>query len=452
MSAGPGDGPGDGPGGPGEAPRQGQGQRGRGRDLRGNAPLTVFARDLRDLREKADKTLAEVAEAANYASPSMSKVTSDSELCSRRPLLAYLKALGEDPGPWLARWERLDRMTPAQRTTEPGPPPDAEEVSGPDHGGGPAEPPATSLPLPAPPRGPMQAAGSPAPATSGPEPEEEGPVARAAGPGDPAGPPERYFRPPAAPGGPVRAAGSPVPPVSGPAPERYFRPPAAPGGPVRAAGSPVPPVSGPAPEKDAVVVLDAPSVPARSRYRRRLIAAGMATFLLAPAAGVGLLVWLYPEESTSQSSTPPATSQTASPTYSATPSPAPRPSTTPSPTPSNTPPAIQPMPPTTPSRSPDVTLGQCSDGKDFFIKVSTDNGDSYCTTKLGEVNVAIYGVRQIDVGDRRVMIEYQYYKDIPNSKTLDPGKSWNAATEQPFVSKFLPPPPPLYKVTQITVY
>lgn len=93
----------------------------------------------------------------------MSKVTSTTVLCSRSALLAYVKALGADPGPWRSEWERLRRMTPEQRTAVPDLPPDdkAPPTVTPDR---PTKPPATPVPPPAAPTRRMRSWLRPVPA------------------------------------------------------------------------------------------------------------------------------------------------------------------------------------------------------------------------------------------------------------------------------------------------
>ncbi|MFE6869629.1 substrate-binding domain-containing protein [Kitasatospora sp. NPDC057692] len=345
MSAGPGNGPDE----PEDAIRQEQPpaqdlpsrpdaaedalrERGRGRDMSGNAPLTVFAKGLADLRTGAGKSLAEVAKAAGYTESTMSKVTSTTVLCSEAALLAYVTALGADPGPWHAEWERLRGMTAAERIAVPGLPPDDEgaPAAGPGRSAEPPVPPVPPVPLP-----------TSTPPTPG-EPGEPGQAVTGTNTPPPPGPVEQEAEP-AASGEPAQAAGSPAPPMPAePAPQEEPTPPATPARHPRSWLRPVP-----------------------AWPRRHPVPTALAA--VTAAAVIAAVLWPVHDGSTGRSTAPPSTS------------------------PARSSPAAAPQPSTTPGQ-PGVAsaLPACSNpGTELILTASAD-----ASTVLGDL-AGSYGSRQV---------------------------------------------------------
>ncbi|MFB8038778.1 AAA family ATPase [Streptomyces sp. NPDC056004] len=68
-------------------------------------PLERFALGLREIRERAGLTYAEMADLAHFASSTLSQAAAGHRLPTCQVALAYVRACGEDPGPWKGRWE-----------------------------------------------------------------------------------------------------------------------------------------------------------------------------------------------------------------------------------------------------------------------------------------------------------------------------------------------------------
>ncbi|MEW2176644.1 helix-turn-helix domain-containing protein [Streptomyces sp. NPDC005406] len=68
-------------------------------------PLERFALELREIRERSRLTYAEMADLAHFASSTLSQAAAGHRLPTWQVVLAYVRACGEDPGPWKVRWE-----------------------------------------------------------------------------------------------------------------------------------------------------------------------------------------------------------------------------------------------------------------------------------------------------------------------------------------------------------
>ncbi|MFD8346026.1 ATP-binding protein [[Kitasatospora] papulosa] len=73
-------------------------------------PLERFALGLRDMRERAGLTYMEMADVAHFAASTLSQAAAGHRLPTRQVLLAYVRACGEEPGPWNRRWEEVRRQ------------------------------------------------------------------------------------------------------------------------------------------------------------------------------------------------------------------------------------------------------------------------------------------------------------------------------------------------------
>ncbi|MFF9915217.1 ATP-binding protein [Streptomyces sp. NPDC013457] len=70
-------------------------------------PLERFALGLRELRESAGLTYMEMADVAHFAASTLSQAAAGHRLPTRPVLLAYVRACGADPAPWVERWEHV---------------------------------------------------------------------------------------------------------------------------------------------------------------------------------------------------------------------------------------------------------------------------------------------------------------------------------------------------------
>ncbi|MGQ4457900.1 ATP-binding protein [[Kitasatospora] papulosa] len=81
-------------------------------------PLERFALALRELRERAGLTYTEMADAAHFSASTLSQAAAGHRLPTLPVLLAYVRACGELPGPWVKRWERLEHEAAASEPVQ----------------------------------------------------------------------------------------------------------------------------------------------------------------------------------------------------------------------------------------------------------------------------------------------------------------------------------------------
>jgi hypothetical protein len=115
-------------------------------------PVQEFAAALRAVRERAGAPkYLQMARATGRSRTALAEAAGGDHLPTWETVEAYLSACGEDPDPWLPRWERLQDDLRERRRPAPAPPPQHAPPVPPDPAARPASPTVGALPTVGPP-------------------------------------------------------------------------------------------------------------------------------------------------------------------------------------------------------------------------------------------------------------------------------------------------------------